>query len=88
MNCTISECNAEIARLVADKADEAVIAGARERRAVAERKEERRALVVLIDRLDACRENRRGARLSTDEVRLLLDEVYLLKGQAIIGARQ
>ncbi|WP_336812307.1 hypothetical protein [Bosea sp. MMO-172] len=84
---TVREISAEIARLVADGADYWTIAGARERRAVAERKDERRRLVTLIDRLDASRERRRGARLSPDELRLLLDEIYLLKGQAVIGVR-
>ena len=82
MSATVSECNAEIARLVAEQAEDWKIAGARERRAVAERAQERRNLVALVARLDRCRSGRRGARLGPDEVRLLLDELYVLKGSA------
>jgi hypothetical protein len=82
MNLSVSEANAEIARLVAAKADHWQIAGARERRAVAERTQERRDLLNLVGRLDLCRSSQRGARLTTEELRLLLDELYLLKGGA------
>lgn len=86
MSLTVSEANAEISRLVTEGADRWAVAAARERRAAAERKEERRQLASLVARLDLSRMQRRGVRLTPDELRLLLDELYLLKGTVVLTA--
>lgn len=84
MNLSVSEANAEIARLVAARADDWQIAGARERRAVAERREEERETLRLLQRIDEAE----GAgvelefRLSWEEFRLLRAELRRLKGGA------
>lgn len=84
MSHTVSECNAEIARLVAAKADEAVIAGARERRAVAERAQERRDTEALLLRIDEAEGygSEPSFVLSWDEFRLLRRELRRLTGEA------
>lgn len=80
MSPTVSLVTAELARLISEGASAELISGARERRAVAERAEERQQLLDIIARLDRCRTYRRGASLAPEEVRLLLDELYVLKG--------
>ena len=83
MSQTVSQCNAEIARLVAAKADEAVIAGARERRAVAERAQERRDTEALLLRIDEAEGygSEPSFVLSWEEFRLLRRELRRLTGE-------
>ena len=86
MSTSVSQISAEIARLVAENADPSLIAGARERRAVAERAQRRRDVAVLVGRLDRSRTGRHGARLSPEELGLLLDELYLLRGRQVLAS--
>ncbi|WP_100965539.1 hypothetical protein [Bosea sp. FBZP-16] len=84
MTLTVSEANAEIARLVAEGADPWQIAAARERRAIAERREEEQETARLLQRIDEAEGcgSAPDFRLSWQEFRLLRAELRRLKGSA------
>lgn len=84
MNLTSSDWSAEIARLVAEKADPDRISAARERRAVAERREAERETALLLERIEVRSGDyrRRGLLLDGEELRLLAAEIRRLKGGA------
>lgn len=84
MSLSVSEANAAIARLVATNAAPDQLAAARERRAVAEWREEERETARLLLRID---ENEGAGsephfQLSWHEFRLLKAELRRLKGDA------
>lgn len=82
MSVTVSQATAEIARLVADNADYWQIAAARERRAMAERREEERETALLLQRIEEAEGcgSEPDFRLSWQEFRLLRAELRRLKG--------
>lgn len=84
MNITSSYWNAEIARLVAEKADPERISAARERRASAERQEAERETALLLERIEVRSGDyrRRGLLLDGEELRLLAAEIRRLQGGA------
>lgn len=76
MKPTVAEANAMIARLVAEGADPARIAGARERRVLAERRVEERKLACELDDLVAAARGGKGKRLSALAVRRIVERLY------------
>lgn len=76
MNLTVSEANAMIARLIAEGASPERIAGARERRAVAERRIDESKIACELEDLVAAARGFKGKRLSAQAVRRIVERLY------------